>query len=453
MRALNRRRIILATVVVLVFGIFLARTYRPITNPFDAPEVAQADYGALPDVVSCDIQASTKTWDIAYRDASGKECKTGVQCDNATYRCTQEVVSKKHVEYADIAEETSDTDCAGAPLLKQAFVVDGIGGELRYNEHVCNAKKAITGTLVVFAGSGGDSYRDGFGPDGVESNGVVRYSYHGRDPNHNNAPGDNDYRALEMAGIRVVAVKWQSGVLARGTSFPTGWMTRTTGGPTSYPDLTKRPAAIIKHIAETIAPPGAPLGIAGTSGGSIQSASVLWHDIGRTVEYLGLHSGGGVLTSLEHTCGIKNSNVRINKNTGEVCLDGKACGADFDAPQTATSVKQFLDYPLAGTSCVREKANPLLAQSSFVSTAFGGNVPAYVGFLVNSTSDAWIPDNDMRLGAVWAAGVMKALLEQRGGVMTNWGNGPGIHGDVMASGSESFGLFKQQVFEAFGIQY
>lgn len=438
-----------------IFGIFIIIIYFILCigardDFVRAEEGTKQDFGPLPEVQVCKPQANGKHWIVRYKYANGFPC--AFLCDYCVYACKEVAKEGDAIEYTRTSDPDSDIDCKGQPIRRIAFVVGGFGGELRYNKNTGDAKEP-RGTLVAFTGSGGNAFVDGGSRDGVfDVETGKRCLYVGRDPDKDNSPDDNDYRALELKGIRVVAVKWQPGVLLRKKiPWTTGWMTRYSGAPSSFPIMTKRPAAIIKYVGENLTPKQAKFGVAGTCGGSLQATSILWHDVGREVDYAGFHSGGGLLFSIDHMTGAIPTQFSVNKNTGQICDKGALCGKEYDYPPIDNLAAAYVDYVHQSSAAWDAKESLQNKKSSFLFTEFSGTIPKNVGFNVNSEPGSDIPGSDMNLGTVWTAGMMRELLYRRTGIKGAWINLPGKHGQAMESGHDAFKSFKEQVLNAFDI--
>jgi hypothetical protein len=424
-----------------------ARVEPPAPGTFPGPRPDDQLRGLapsfLPPLTPCLPRSDGRHWIFLHRKADGSACNPLTEsCDHALYGCRQ--AASAPVEYTAAAGDAeAEVDCTGAPLRRLSFTVAGMGGELRWNRSTCDGDKpgeVPRATLLVFSGGGGTGWRDATGLDGSS------YETLGRDPDGDGAAGDNDYRALERRGVRVVAVKWQAGVLV--SAWWSGWWTRPTAQPLSAWSLSSRPAAVVRFVGAHLVAPGTRFGVAGTSGGSLQSASVLWHATGVPVHYLGLHAGGGIVADLQVQCGASVSPLRVHKDTGKLCKLGDACGSGHDDPVMVGSVRAVVDYWHASTTCLQKTSSGAYTHSSLGARSWEGQIPPAVGFLVNSSPPL---ESDMALGAVWAAGAIRELVRKRGGKAPAWKNAPGVHGQVMQSGHPSFAAFKAQVLTNLGL--
>jgi hypothetical protein len=393
---------------------------------------AEAEPDTLPEIAKinfCVPQADGRIWnDAIYKEADGSPCDRGLECVYVEYSCIE--TSNEPFIYERPDEAEADVDCAGNPLKRVAFEINGTGGEIRFNETTCSEDGAApVATLLAFSGGGGtvwrDAYYNSFSPPTS------------RDPDGDNDPNDNDYRALELAGIRVISVRWQTGV--QRSIWDLGWITRRGPGEQTVKQALEKPAALIKYVRDHMEP-DARFGVAGTSAGSLQSAAALLHDVGQ-LDYLGLHAGGGLGVALPYSCGHVPTDVRVNHRSGALCFYGDLCGFD-GKPEQPASVKEVWDYALAPTSCTDGPGEDLNAPS-LMSQTWPGPAPKRVGFIVNN---GWLSDTG--LGATWSAGLMRVVVYLRTGVVGDWANGSGFHGENMASGHPSFALFKDQVLSA-----
>lgn len=411
------------------------------------PLVQASSRSSLPSVQFCKPQADGAHWTVEYGDVRGASCTTAPFCDSVRYRC-KELAENGPVFFEPIAAADRDIDCAGRPLIMSAFVVDGAAGELRFNASVCHLESGPTlqpnAVLVVFSGSGGTGFRDASGGDGSGT-------YTGRDPDNDRSASDGDYRALEMNGTRVVGVRWQPGIsLHVGFgAISLGWWSRSSPNPSTIKEIAKRPAALLKELVARGVSPTTPFAVAGTSAGSTQAASVLWHDIGRRVDYLGLHSGGGISVSLDNQTGAIPTLTRFHKDTGASCVKGPLCGKDFDDALVCTPVcRMFIDHVHRSSNALAGRWDSRYLASSLAYSSWEGTKPGDVDFLVNSTNDTTPPNSDMALGAVWATAKTRSLVWERWGIIGSYANSPGLHGDVMTSGSPGFMLFKSNLSKA-----
>lgn len=393
----------------------------------------------------CVPQPGGEHWTVTYRDELGGPCTEEdlTDCDSALYECVETAPSTPGSELEYTAPDAPDVslDCRGNPLKRIAFVAFGMAGELRYNVEHCadDGVLAPRATLLVFSGGGGTGWRDGAAFDGTSYVSAPRDII-----NPDGSDNHDDYRFLERQGVRIVAVRWQAGVFR--SELYTGWMTRSGPEPSSLPELARRPAAVIQYVGQELTASDWSYAVAGTSGGSLQTASMLWHDVGRRVDYAGFHAGGGIVPSLLHQVGWLSTDLRISRDTGEACWDADACGSAYDDPLLAASVAEFLRYPM-GSALTTTPAAAMM-NSSFQSTPWAGTTPRHADYIVNNDIAGPLPGSDMRLGAVWAAGVMRGLLRARTGVAGSWSNAPGMHGQAMQAGHPSFAIFKTKLLAA-----
>jgi len=405
------------------------------TRPTSGPTVLPA----LPEFKLCQHQKSGSDWVTKYFNEDGSACTKGKACKYLTQSCVRELDATdssviQSAKYVD--SQYKDVDCLGKPLSYLSYTVDSMAGQIRYNENTCkpgaNANNP-SATLLVYMGGSGNNWKD-----------------EPRNAKEGSQYQDDDFRSFENAGIRVVAVKWQDGVGALAGTVPMGWTSLTSPRSTLVINQQKRPAAVSKWVGKYLAPSTVKFGVAGTSGGSVQTSSLLFYDIERTPDYVGLHSGGGIFYDVNVQCGAVDSNIRIGKD-GSLCDVSKGnCDAKFyDDPVLAEFVGTYIDYTSQDLACTSEIKTAKHDVTSLKNVPFSKSIlsrpPALIGFLVNNGSSTGISD-DMSLGAQWGAGMMRQLVKERTGIVADWAEGPGGHGAVMRSGDPSFHLFKDQVF-------
>jgi len=377
-------------------------------------------------------------FDSAAFDAQGNLC-AAEYCDHVLYQCKQEV--PQPVQYTDSGGEI---DCAGASLKYIAMVIGGVGVRLRFNENVCHngISTRPRAVLIAFAGGGGNNWRDATSKDGNYG------GYVGRDPDGDNSPDDADYRALERQGIRVVAPRWEDGVkinvdvyLELSTESHAGFASRVLNLPHTFRMISKRPSTLVQFVASQLTPADAKFGVAGTSGGSIETGSLLFNGVSRRIDYLGLHGGGGGYADMPKQCGVESTNLRVSRETGQLCDQGDLCGLKYAQPVAPYPLRINYDYARMSDKCFRKEAASYQAEDSIVNLGQPANRPGYVGFITNGLSD--------QLAVLWPMGIVQDYLKRKG-LRTNWIYSVGQHGQCMESGHPSFVDFQSQLHTAFG---
>ncbi len=381
-------------------------------------------------------------FDSTIYDGKGNLCTAEI-CDHVLYRCKTEV--PQAAVYTEVGLPESEVDCAGAPLKYIAMTLGGVGVRLRFNENVClgGVSNRPRGVLVTFAGGGGNAWRDAKTNDGNFGN------YVGRDPDGDNSADDPDYRAMERQGIRVVAPRWEDGVkqdvdvyFDLPTDSFTGFSSRVINLPHSWRMIRKRPASLVQFVASQLTPPEAKLGVAGTSGGSVETSSLLFYGVSRKVDYLGLHGGGGGYADMPKQCGAEKTNLRVSRETGSLCDQGESCGPKYARPVAPYPLRINYDYPRMTDHCFSKEGAESLVDDSILNLSSPANRPGYVGFIANGVSD--------QLMVLWPMGAVQSYLKQKG-LRTNWiYSEEGQHGQCMESGHPSFVHFRNQIRSAFG---
>jgi len=425
--------LVIIVIILIAFVCFFVYNKR-ITGNLISNSASQT----LPEIEICKPQKNGNNWIETFPI----NCFFKSNCDSIIFRCKQLAKEGDKIEYVrKTSDNDYEVDCKGEPLRIIAFISDGYAGEMRYNKNTCNKESNNTiASLVLFSGLGGTAWVD-----------AARNQISSTDPNNinDNSIEDNDYRAFENYGVRLISIKWKTS--AKLSTLITGWWTKKSSNPIIVSELAKRPTSIVKYIGQNIAPKNAKFGVAGTSGGSLQTASVLLYNIEREVDYLGMHSGGGIFYDLNTQCGAVPSMYRINEDTGEICDKGDSCPENYGKPLLISSIRLIPDYIHSSKTCLNSQTNQLQDLSSFIYANYTGTIPKKAGFIVNSKPTSNPPEMDNIIGAVYAAGMMKQLLYEKTGILGDWQNGEGIHGDCMKSGHPSFALFKEQVLNAFEI--
>ena len=141
----------------------------------------------------------------------------------------------------------------GIPFLCVAFVVDGMGGVVRYTEDRGEPGPTV---LIHEPGSG------------------TRWDF------------TWIARRLMQDGVKVAQVKWERGgfLIISALHVPfwggAGWFTRPDSKPTTIQALSRRPGAVIKWVHDNLAPHGKKYGTIGCSGGSLATSSAMyWHRV------------------------------------------------------------------------------------------------------------------------------------------------------------------------------
>lgn len=294
-------------------------------QPFRAPD-ARAD-ASLPSLTVC----AAAEWVI-----------TNPTPDSVVYECRSVCPAQDGSEctYATI-------DVLGNALQTMAFVVDSMGGQMRWN----TPPEIVAGVLQHYGGTGTAYTSDIYGAD---------------------------IRALwvefENEGYRLVEPKWETGIA--------GWFSRKNGDPTSLPALLVRPAAVIQWARAYLIPSSVKFATIGCSGGSIATfGPVYWLGLAPIVDYQYLSGALPGVYDIPAACAKTQSTYGICENDPtRSCRDDRACGDDYRCafPQPigslgstsgnplGESVKALIDYVgVTGGKCVAGQSDPSFYRSSF----------------------------------------------------------------------------------------
>lgn len=279
----------------------------------------------LPDLTFC----ATAEWVVTHPspDATRFECKVPVS------------------DWTQAIRYARQRDTFGQRLQTLAFVVDGMGGELRWNQP--HPSKGITGGVLLHQGGGGTLWGETF----------------------RSVWGD-----LEEAGVRVVGVRWErSGVdvlqdAVTGWWLPvTGWLTRPDANPSSFILLSRRPGAVIKWVRLYLVPATVKFGTAGCSGGAVATfAPTYWHGLSAYLDYQWL-SGGPFGWDLNKGCSVPTPPGVCEKEPLMDCESDVECPCQRCAlPGVPDILKPVVDYVfVSGTDCQDGRWNEAFAASSY----------------------------------------------------------------------------------------
>ncbi|MEW6202813.1 MAG: hypothetical protein AB1546_12610 [bacterium] len=257
--------------------------------------------------------------------------------DSIVYTCRQICAEGwQHCTYT----VSGETDHSGCLIPHLAFVVEGMGGELRWS---CGG----TTTLFIYNGMGGAEW----GASGEES------------------------RELEKDGVRLVEVKWEGGVLLDGIRL--GWFSRKNGNGTTIRELSGRPGAIIKWVHDNLSQ-NYTFGTAGCSGGGMATFSpVYWYykELAPTLDYQFI-TGAALPWDVEAWCGVNRENEGRCENAPMMkCETDKDCIAPRGRcayPKVTMrslvgiAVRTLVDYIIGGgKKCVVSAGHPLMRESSY----------------------------------------------------------------------------------------
>ncbi len=301
-------------------------------------------------------------------------------CQNASWTATS---GEGWVNYTCSAECGEDwtrciytsnvTDAKGRPLYMLAFAVDGAGGEFRWNLPYENEYKAA---LLTHSGGGGTA----FVGDQQE-------------------PARNMLDELEKAGLLAAGIKWQSGAVV--SNAPTGWYSLSQANEKStYYEKTKRAAAAIRWVHDSLIPASLRFGTMSCSGGSVATySSVYWHGLDDQLDYQLVGGGPPAAWDGNAVCtgqaGTGEPVGICERNPEKACTSDAECGSsskcafprqgrNIVASVMVSGVKNQIDYVHGLTNtCVAGKADPAFDASSYRTTAGDAAFDHPVDFVVD----------------------------------------------------------------------
>jgi hypothetical protein len=312
-------------------------------------------------------------------------------------------------------------------LSTLAFVVNGMGAELRWNE-------PVTTTAVLFHAAGGTG--TSFGSEkndlgGVQTAEATRVMWEA---------------AIEARGIKLVELRWAAGAKATadGDMYTQGWFTRPDDTPRTLVWAAQRPALALRLVREQMVPAGIKLGTAGCSGGSVQTfAPVLWYELDAAVDYQYFSGPLPGAWDTPAVCGAAPQPSGLCEHDPSLaCANDVACGAGhkcaFVQPTGALGgpnplgegVKAFIvDYVCNTTDCVDGRANACFNESSMSPSVQGARAgdfdldhPIDVNVGVGGTPTFM---TDTNLGVTYNGGKLFETVRCSGAACKRWSTSDG----------------------------
>lgn len=297
--------------------------------------------------------------------------------DSAIYRCSKEVPAS---EWQSAVRTTAPTafsaDSLGRGLKTLAFVVDDMGGELRWNDPAPG--QSVKAALLTHSGGGGNTWNDML------------------------------FRPLESDGVRIIGVRWDDGVPASrprgplGTQVMSGWVTRKGSAGTSFLEASRRVAAVMRWVHDNLVPAGTKFGTAGGSGGAIATfAPVFWHGLDDIIDYQFL-TGGPVATFDINAACQGRSPDGVSERDPDNPQPTDKLHYPVNNPAQVGFILETIDYIFAsGNDCQQGRYRQEFDQSSFRFTGGDWWFDHPIDFEIAIGGGA---QDDATLGIVWQVG-------------------------------------------------
>lgn len=256
------------------------------------------------------------------------------------YACTQTCPGN---DAATCSAPSTTADANGVPKREIAFVVDGMGGTLRWR-----------------------------------TSGAPTFAWHpagwGAAPNDAAAL----LLALERLGFRTVDLVWQEGVVLQGLDplnlGTQGWITRADASPRTLERQVARPAAILRWIHDHFGASG--FGLGGCSGGAFATLGAqVFYDIG-ALDYQ-MTMGGPPFFDLNVQCGAITSSSWCARAPGRACTrdadcdDGDACMNPVFTSPAAPMNPRNVDYVYETDACVTKTPSRIFRRFDTLPTFVG----------------------------------------------------------------------------------
>lgn len=274
---------------------------------------------------------------------AGPQWRTTKTAEDAmTYACEKPCAG----EWSDcVYTMEGEEDSTGCPLAHLAFVVEGMGGQIRWS---CTGKK----TILFHVGGPGASWWIGEGTAQV-------------------------WRSLEEEGVRIVEVKWEAGpvLLTMGSQrIGPGWLTRPSGEGTDLGRLTRRPGTVIKWVHDNLSS-GFSFGTVGCSGGGLATLgpALFYHEELFPILDYQFVSGPALFWDVPAWCEAQEASAGFCEDNPEAACasdddctkDSAKCALLYPTNPLGIGVKAVVDYILGGgDDCRKGRHNPLMEASS-----------------------------------------------------------------------------------------
>jgi hypothetical protein len=377
---LGRKAVVgfLASVLVLVVPLQLALSARPATP------------GSKKNTSSLTV-CSESSWRIRQPAIGATKYQCGKKCGK---------------NWVDCVQESEERDAEGNLLQRFhtiGFVVDGMGGEMRWN--LPDPENGIKAGMLIHIGGGGTYWARDLKPD--------------------------IWRTLERDGLRLIDVKWEPGVYDPRIEISYGWMSRKDENPLTFIEATHRPAAVMRWVHDELIPPELKFGTVGSSGGSIATFSpVYWHGLDDTIDYQIL-IGGPMLWDLNASCqarqGILPANGLCENDPSVDCAHDDECGPGNKCayPFLPDNAAVMVDYIVTGTgACFNGEFSSALTEDSYSTAGHEGDTDYdhRVDFVIGEGAGIF---DDTLMGLTYVAGKTYLTISSEKTWMDLY---PGYHG-------------------------
>jgi hypothetical protein len=324
----------------------------------------------------------------------------------AKYTCVQPCANWQNCAVAVTDQSGAPVSTSrGTPRKLLAFIVDGMGGFLKYSSDGNR-------TLAFQGGAGGTSYNYDAVVDALE----------------------------RQTHARTVQIEWAPG-------FVWGWFTRTSPEPRTVVDQVARPAAVLKWIHDELAA-GNTFGTVANSMGTVATLGpVLWYGMDRLIDYQALIGGPAMwdvnasCAGSEHASGLSpyvtgycDGDATAQCQTSSQCSSSgpSACQTPAPLPTTAVGVnaralwESLFNHLSSSNGCSVSETqlpDPRFDLSAMRFTVRDWTVHHPIDFLVN-LNGAETAGGDESWGLGHFAFVYNALRPRSS---VSWMTEPGVH--------------------------
>jgi hypothetical protein len=286
-------------------------------------------------------------------------------------------------DFEACTDESEVTDVFGSPLREVTFTVDGMVGRVRYNKP--DPELGITAGIVIHPGGNGTKWKD---------------------------TNRDFWSSFERDGVRIIGIRWYSGILDPLTGSAWGWLTKKSAPDGGFADVTRRPAEVLKWVRGNLVPADKKIGVVGHSNGSLAVMGALhWHGVHDAVDYLLLNSGA-TRWDIELECrtqaGFFPPNGLCENNPALVCSSDTDCGGSADKcafPFLERNAARRMDYRLdSGTACREGDSHPNLLANGMGTSPGEWTFDFPVDVLVAEDPPRRPETGDTAMGLTWELG-------------------------------------------------